>query len=105
MSENKEVNQLENIQKQFYALKNEIAKVILGQDKVVEQLILSIFCRGHVLLVGVPELSEKSLLEAVIFQIIKNHFFLEIPFFKNPVKSKIELKIELKSSENRVKSS
>ena len=65
MSENKEVNQLENIQKQFSALKNEIAKVIVGQDKVVEQLILSIFCRGHVLLVGVPGLAKTLLVKTI----------------------------------------
>lgn len=65
MSENKELNQLENIQKQFSALKNEIAKVIVGQDKVVEQLILSIFCRGHVLLVGVPGLAKTLLVKTI----------------------------------------
>ena len=54
VSKNDEVIQLDLLKKQFTSLKNEIAKVIVGQDKVVEELILSIFCKGHVLLVGVP---------------------------------------------------
>ena len=48
-----DIKALDNLKGQFLSLKNEIAKVIVGQDKVVEELILSIFCRGHVLLVGV----------------------------------------------------
>ena len=46
-------------------LKNEIAKVIVGQDQVVEELILSIFCKGHVLLVGVPGLAKTLLVKTI----------------------------------------
>ena len=35
-------------------IKNEIAKVIVGQDAMVEMLIVAIFSKGHVLLEGVP---------------------------------------------------
>jgi MoxR-like ATPase len=66
MSEkNTSVQDLENLKGQFLALKNEIAKVIVGQDKVVEELILSIFCRGHVLLVGVPGLAKTLLVKTI----------------------------------------
>jgi len=66
MSEkNTSVQDLENLKGQFSALKNEIAKVIVGQDKVVEELILSIFCRGHVLLVGVPGLAKTLLVKTI----------------------------------------
>ena len=56
---------LDNLKVQFSSLKNEIAKIIDGQDKVVEELILSIFCRGHVLLVGVPGLAKTLLVKTI----------------------------------------
>ncbi len=39
-------------------LKSEIARVIVGQDEVVKNLLISIFCKGHCLLVGVPGLAK-----------------------------------------------
>ena len=60
-----EVLQLDQLKKQFTTLKNEIAKVIVGQDQVVEELILSIFCKGHVLLVGVPGLAKTLLVKTI----------------------------------------
>jgi len=56
---------LDNLKAQFSSLKNEIAKIIVGQEKVVEELILSIFCRGHVLLVGVPGLAKTLLVKTI----------------------------------------
>jgi len=73
VSKNDEVIQLDLLKKQFTSLKNEIAKVIVGQDKVVEELILSIFCKGHVLLVGVPGLA-KTLLVKTISEALGLHF-------------------------------
>jgi MoxR-like ATPase len=40
------------------ALKNEIAKIIVGQDAVIDQIVLAIFSGGHALLVGVPGLAK-----------------------------------------------
>ncbi len=42
----------------YSSLKQEIAKVIVGQDEVVKNLLISIFCKGHCLLVGVPGLAK-----------------------------------------------
>lgn len=39
-------------------LKKEIAKVIIGQDEVIEQILLSIYTGGHSLLIGVPGLAQ-----------------------------------------------
>ena len=39
-------------------LKTELAKVIVGQDEVIDQLLLAIFCRSHALLMGVPGLAK-----------------------------------------------
>ena len=60
-----EVESLDLMKVQYAALKKEISKVIVGQDKVVYELILSIFCRGHVLLVGVPGLAKTLLVKTI----------------------------------------
>ena len=65
VAKNDEVIQLDQLKSQFTTLKNEIAKVIVGQDQVVEELILSIFCKGHVLLVGVPGLAKTLLVKTI----------------------------------------
>ena len=49
---------LNNFVQRYIALKNEIGKVIVGQDKAVDSLLLSIFTGGHCLLVGVPGLAK-----------------------------------------------
>ena len=54
-------------------LKAEIAKVIVGQDDVVEQLLTGLFARGHVLLVGVPGLA-KTLLVSTVAKILSLSF-------------------------------
>lgn len=46
-------------------VKNEIAKVIIGQDEIIEQLIVSLFARGHVLLIGVPGLAKTLLIRTL----------------------------------------
>ena len=45
--------------------KNEISKVIVGQDIVVDQVLMSIFCDGHSLLVGVPGLAKTLLIQTI----------------------------------------
>jgi len=49
----------------FAKLKNEIAKVVVGQDQVVEQLLMSMFCKGHALVVGVPGLAKTLLISTI----------------------------------------
>jgi MoxR-like ATPase len=53
----------------YDALRKEIAKVIVGQDKVIEQLLISLLARGHCLLVGVPGLA-KTLLIRTLAQVL-----------------------------------
>lgn len=50
-------------------LKKEIAKIIVGQDEVIEQILLSIYTGGHSLLIGVPGLA-KTLMVNTIAQAI-----------------------------------
>ncbi len=49
----------------YKELKNEIHKVIVGQDEVVDQALISIFSRGHCLLVGVPGLAKTLLVNTI----------------------------------------
>lgn len=49
----------------YTALKSEIHKIIVGQDQVVDQVIMSIFSRGHSLLVGVPGLAKTLLIQTI----------------------------------------
>lgn len=46
-------------------LKQEIAKVIIGQDQVVQEILISIFSGGHVLLVGVPGLAKTLMVHTI----------------------------------------
>ncbi len=49
----------------YKALKNEIHQVIVGQDEVVDQVLISIFSRGHALLIGVPGLAKTLLVNTI----------------------------------------
>ncbi len=49
----------------FNRLRTEVAKVVVGQDEVVEQLLMSMFCRGHALVVGVPGLAKTLLISTI----------------------------------------
>lgn len=60
-----DVADLDAFVKKYKALKSEIAKVIVGQDKVVDTLLLSIFSGGHSLLVGVPGLAKTLMVNTI----------------------------------------
>ena len=47
------------------ALKTEIAKIIVGQEHVINQILISIFSGGHALLVGVPGLAKTLLVNTI----------------------------------------
>ncbi|MHC4924938.1 MAG: AAA family ATPase [Planctomycetota bacterium] len=53
------------LQEAYATVRKEIAKVIVGQDEVVEQLLVAIFARGHGLLVGVPGLAKTLLVSTL----------------------------------------
>src|ERR1041384_1511805 len=46
-------------------MKEELGRVIVGQEAVVEQALMAIFCRGHALLVGVPGLAKTLLVSTL----------------------------------------
>lgn len=49
----------------FKSLQAEIGKVVIGQDQVIQSLLISIFSQGHSLLVGVPGLAKTLLIHTV----------------------------------------
>ncbi len=60
-----DVAAVEQLVKKYNALRQEIKKVIVGQDQVVEQVLLSVFSGGHALLIGVPGLAKTLLVNTV----------------------------------------
>ena len=49
----------------YKSFKTEISKVIIGQEEVIDQVLISIFCNGHCLLVGVPGLAKTLLVQTI----------------------------------------
>lgn len=68
-----QVEAVDGLAKAYNALKNEIGKVIVGQDDVVRAVIISLFSNGHSLLVGVPGLA-KTLLVSTISEVLDLEF-------------------------------
>jgi MoxR-like ATPase len=60
-----DVKAVEQFGRQYARLKAEVNKVIIGQDQVVEHVLIVLFSRGHCLLVGVPGLAKTLLVNTV----------------------------------------
>lgn len=60
-----EVEAVEALRTAYESLRQEISKVIIGQDEVVKLVMTSIFCQGHSLLVGVPGLAKTLLIKTI----------------------------------------
>ena len=60
-----DVEALDAFAEKYLQLKKEIAKVIVGQDEVIKKVLISIFSRGHCLLVGVPGLAKTLLVNTI----------------------------------------
>lgn len=60
-----ELAAVDKLQKAYNELKAELGKVIVGQEAVIEELLISMFCRGHALLVGVPGLAKTLLISTL----------------------------------------
>lgn len=73
MSNNSDVQAIDNLASKFNDLRAEIGKVIIGQEEVVKTVILSLFSNGHSLLVGVPGLA-KTLLVSTISEVLDLDF-------------------------------
>ena len=62
---NSDIDGAKALVEKYEALRNETAKVIVGQNDIIHNTILSVFCQGHVLLVGVPGLAKTLLVNTI----------------------------------------
>jgi len=60
-----DVAAIKNLVTKYNALRQEIAKVIVGQEDVVNQILISIFSGGHALLIGVPGLAKTLMVNTI----------------------------------------
>lgn len=60
-----DVNAINELVQKRTALKKEISKIIIGQDEVIDQILISIFSGGHALLVGVPGLAKTLMVNTI----------------------------------------
>ena len=60
-----ELAAVEKLQRGYHDLKSELGKVIVGQEQVIEELLIALFCKGHALLVGVPGLAKTLLISTL----------------------------------------
>jgi MoxR-like ATPase len=56
---------IDHLRNLYAQIRSELAKVIIGQDEVIEKLLICIFARGHALLMGVPGLAKTLLIHSV----------------------------------------
>ena len=61
----KDIERAEAIANAFQTIKKELARVIVGQDDIIEQLLIALFARGHCLLIGVPGLAKTLLIKTL----------------------------------------
>lgn len=64
---------IEKIVNGRHKIKKEIAKVIIGQEEVIDSLLIALFCKGHCLFVGVPGLA-KTLLVSTLADVLNLKF-------------------------------
>ncbi|SHI67515.1 AAA family ATPase [Aquimarina spongiae] len=60
-----DVAAIEQLVKKHSQLKQEISKAIIGQEKVIDQILVSIFSGGHALLIGVPGLAKTLIVNTI----------------------------------------
>ncbi|WP_340065418.1 MoxR family ATPase [Ascidiimonas aurantiaca] len=60
-----DVAAIETLVSKHQALKKEIAKIIIGQESVVNEILLAIYCGGHALLIGVPGLAKTLMVNTI----------------------------------------
>src|SRR5438132_12428325 len=73
MDDPEHVAAIAEVAQQRQAILQEVKKVIVGQDKVIEDLLIALLARGHCLLVGVPGLA-KTLLISTLANVLHLRF-------------------------------
>ena len=60
-----DIQAVKNLHQCYEQMTAQLSQVIVGQKKVIEQVLVAVFCRGHALLVGVPGLAKTLLIRTV----------------------------------------
>ena len=60
-----DVEAVKKLQEGYKTIRGEMAKAIVGQEQVLEELLISIFARGHCLLIGVPGLAKTLMISTL----------------------------------------
>ena len=64
-----DIQQVKRLQQAYQRMTEQLARAIIGQHQVIEEVLISIFCRGHVLMVGVPGVA-KTLLVSTLSKVL-----------------------------------
>jgi MoxR-like ATPase len=62
---NNDVQSINELQETFLSIKNELSRVIIGQDEAIERIFLCLLSKGHALLMGVPGLAKTLLVNSI----------------------------------------
>ncbi len=65
MSEDQDLQAVENLNAAYRRITDELGKIIVGQQQVIEELLIAMFARGHCLLVGVPGLAKTLMIRTL----------------------------------------
>jgi MoxR-like ATPase len=63
--ESDELQAVAKLRESYDRIRGELAKVIVGQDSVIEELLIALFCRGHCILEGVPGLAKTLMISTL----------------------------------------
>jgi len=72
-TESPDIKAIERIAEGRQKIREEISKVIVGQEEVIEHMLIALFCKGHCLFVGVPGLA-KTLLVSTLAEVLHLRF-------------------------------
>ena len=59
------IDLVKKLQSQKEAAANEISRIFIGHDEIIENIFIALLCRGHVLLEGVPGLGKTLLIKTL----------------------------------------
>jgi len=59
------IEQIKSESTQFYGISAEVSKVIVGQQEVIDFVLIAVLCNGHILLEGVPGLAKTTMIKAI----------------------------------------
>src|SRR6202049_621971 len=68
-----DIQAMDKLKGAFESIRQQLARVIVGQDEVIEELLIAMFSRGHCILEGVPGLA-KTLMISILAKCLSLHF-------------------------------